>query len=373
MRFVIVNHAYDDFLEWLYRSTPGLEKQTFAFQLTAYYSTLFASSDFYAHALGSLGHKVDEFVVNNINAQRAWMNEQRLSFPRKWLARLSRRRNAVHAKPASELSSFDFLLEQTRHIRPDAVYNQSVYAFDNAQLNALKQYAGKLVGEHAAMPLPESVDYRLYDLIVSSFPPTIDWLRARGARAELNRLGFDPRVADMVPEMHRDIPASFVGSFLPIHRSRLDLVEAVAWRVTGLTVQGGVSIELPPTSPLFGRIGPALWGREMYALLRRSQITLNHHGDVPAFANNMRLYEATGMGCLLVTDYKDNLHEMFEPEQEVVTYRDAAECVDKILFYLDERNSTIRERIARAGHKRTLQQHTYRARMKHLVELIDAT
>jgi spore maturation protein CgeB len=73
-----------------------------------------------------------------------------------------------------------------------------------------------------------------------------------------------------------------------------------------------------------------------------------------------------------VTDYKDNLQEMFEPEREVVTYRDAAECADKILFYLDERNSTARERIAAAGHKRTLQEHTYQARMRHLVELIDA-
>jgi spore maturation protein CgeB len=369
MRIVIINHAYEDFLEWLYRSTPGLENQTYAVQLAAYYATLFASSDFYAHALGLLGHKVDEFVVNNMNAQRAWVNENRPPFPRRWLARLRRGPGHAGGKPPS---SFDFLLEQVRRIRPDVVYNQSAYAFDNDQLIALKQYAGKLVGEHAAMPLPDSVDYRHYDLIVSSFPPTIDWLCARGARAELNRLGFDPRVADLVPETRRDIPVSFVGSFLPIHRSRLDLVEAVASRVAGLAVRGAVSIEPPPTSPLLGRIGAALWGRDMYGFLRRSQLTLNHHGDVPAFANNMRLYEATGMGCLLVTDYKDNLHEMFEPGQEVVTYRDADECVDKVLFYIDDRNRSARDRIAAAGRKRTLNEHTYHARMKHLITLIDA-
>jgi spore maturation protein CgeB len=371
MRFVIVNHAYDDFLEWLYSSVSGLDRQTFAVQLAAYYSTLFASSDFCAHALGSLGHEVDEFVVNNISAQRAWVNEHRPPLLRRWLGRLGRR-SVVDAKPMSELSSFDFLLEQVRSIRPDVVYNQSVYAFDNAQLSALKQYAGRLVGEHAAMPLPDWIDYRLYDLVVSSFPPTLDWLRERGVRAELNRLAFDPRIPDMVPEAPRDIPASFVGSFLPVHRSRLDLVEAVASRVTELAVHGSVSIELSPASPLSGKVGPALWGRDMYALLRRSQITLNHHGDVPSFANNMRLYEATGMGCLLVTDYKENLHEMFEPDREVVTYRDAAECADKVHFYLDERNRTARDRIAAAGHKRVLNEHTYHARMKHLVELIDA-
>jgi spore maturation protein CgeB len=78
------------------------------------------------------------------------------------------------------------------------------------------------------------------------------------------------------------------------------------------------------------------------------------------------------MGCLLLTDYKDNLHEMFEPDQEVVTYRDAAECVDKVRFYLDDRNRDARERIAAAGQRRTLREHTYGARMKRLVQLIDA-
>ena len=78
------------------------------------------------------------------------------------------------------------------------------------------------------------------------------------------------------------------------------------------------------------------------------------------------------MGCLLVTDYKDNLHEMFEPEQQVVTYRDAAECADKVLFYLDDRNHAARDRIVAAGRKRTLNEHTYYARMKHLMALIDA-
>ena len=40
-----------------------------------------------------------------------------------------------------------------------------------------------------------------------------------------------------------------------------------------------------------------------------------------SYANNMRLYEATGVGALLVTDWKENLGEMFEPGKEVVAYR----------------------------------------------------
>jgi spore maturation protein CgeB len=85
----------------------------------------------------------------------------------------------------------------------------------------------------------------------------------------------------------------------------------------------------------------------------------------------MRLYEATGMGSLLLTDAKANLWEIFEPEKEVVTYADAEECVDKVRFYLDERNATARQAISMAGHRRTLQDHTYDKRMKNLINLID--
>ena len=47
MRFVIVNHGYEPFLDQLYGSRPGLADQPFTLQLSAYYSTLFGSADFY--------------------------------------------------------------------------------------------------------------------------------------------------------------------------------------------------------------------------------------------------------------------------------------------------------------------------------------
>ena len=109
------------------------------------------------------------------------------------------------------------------------------------------------------------------------------------------------------------------------------------------------------------------WGREMYQILRKSRITLNHHGDIAPYANNMRLYEATGIGALLVTDWKENLHEMFEPGKEVVAYRTPEECVDLVKYYLDHDEE--REVIAHAGQQRTLREHTYYQRMHELMAI----
>jgi spore maturation protein CgeB len=106
----------------------------------------------------------------------------------------------------------------------------------------------------------------------------------------------------------------------------------------------------------------------MYQILGNSKITLNHHGDIAPYANNMRLYEATGVGTMLITDWKVNLHEMFEPGKEVVAYRTPEECAELIQYYLTHDNE--REAIARAGQQRTLREHTYYHRMQEFVEIV---
>lgn len=106
----------------------------------------------------------------------------------------------------------------------------------------------------------------------------------------------------------------------------------------------------------------------MYQILRKSKITLNHHGDIAPYANNCRLYEATGVGTLLITDWKENLHEMFDPGKEVVAYRTPEECAELIQYYLEHDEE--REVIARAGQERTLREHTYHQRMEELVDIV---
>ena len=107
----------------------------------------------------------------------------------------------------------------------------------------------------------------------------------------------------------------------------------------------------------------------MLRVLHQSRITLNHHIDVAGdYAGNIRLFEATGMGSLLVTDWKKNLHEMFEPDREIVAYRTPEECVEKVEYYLTHDDE--REAIARAGQQRTLRDHTFRQRMQELEGIV---
>ena len=57
----------------------------------------------------------------------------------------------------------------------------------------------------------------------------------------------------------------------------------------------------------------------MFRILASSRIVLNRHiTDARQYANNMRLYEATGVGSLLVTDAKENLADLFRKALETV-------------------------------------------------------
>jgi spore maturation protein CgeB len=57
----------------------------------------------------------------------------------------------------------------------------------------------------------------------------------------------------------------------------------------------------------------------------------------------LRLFETTGIGTCLLTDWKPNISELFEP----VTYRSPAEALEKARGLLDHEPE--RQKIARAG------------------------
>jgi spore maturation protein CgeB len=68
----------------------------------------------------------------------------------------------------------------------------------------------------------------------------------------------------------------------------------------------------------------------------------------------------------LLTDWKRNIAQLFEPETEVLTYRNVDECVEKLRFLLEHDEQ--RRAIAASGQRRTLRDHTF----AHRAAQIDA-
>jgi spore maturation protein CgeB len=79
---------------------------------------------------------------------------------------------------------------------------------------------------------------------------------------------------------------------------------------------------------------------------------------------HLREFEAPMSGAFYVTGYTEELAEMFEPDKEVIVYRNQYELLDKISYYLANPHQADRVRLA--GRARAMRDHTYHHRFQQL-------
>ena len=342
---VFINTYYQAFLESHYNKHPELADQSYDIQLNSLRDQCFGDSDFYSEGLKKIGPNADDLIINCTPLQQAWAREN--GFDGDGLA---------------------IAVEQIRRIRPNVTYLQNLGLATREFLSAIRPYTNLIIGQIAS-PIPEQAHLPGFDIIFSSFPHFVERFRSVGITAYYQPLAFDPRVLEKIGNKERIYPITFVGGISAAHGKAKEILEKVAELVPVEFWGYGVE-SLPENSPIRQRHHGETWGIDMFSVLSQSQITINRHIDVAEnYANNMRLFEATGCGALLITDYKDNLNELFEIGKEVAAYRSPEECAALINYYMA--NPEEAEKIARAGQARTLRDHTYEKRMEHTVELLE--
>ena len=369
MKILIVDTYYAAFLARFYSQRPELAGAGYQAQLRALLDACFGTSDFYSRHLNGLGCEAQDLIVNCIPLQQRWANENKVPLSQLALKVPHRLfRVPVIGKMLADLPGLmDVAVAQVKAAKPDVLYCQDLSFFPAAALRELKQQVRLIVGQ-IACPLPPESFLQGYDLILTSFPHFVDRLRALGVKSEYFRIGFDERVLSLLGDVSKDIDFSFVGGISRHHGGAVPLLEHLAEQTT-MQVFGYGADSLPAASPIRQRHGGEVWGMEMYRALARSRLTLNRHINVAENnANNMRLYEATGVGAMLLTDLKDNLHELFDIGKEVVAYSSKEEAAELVRHYLDHPEEAMR--IARAGQARTLREHTYAQRMQELVPIL---
>lgn len=123
-------------------------------------------------------------------------------------------------------------------------------------------------------------------------------------------------------------------------------------------------------------VHPPISDEELIALYSRSHVTLgflevyDHHDPTRPVMQHLHLreFEAPMSGALYCTGYTDELSEMFEPDKEVLVYRNQYELLDKVRYYLGHTKEA--EQIRQAGRKRALKEHTYHHRFLKLFRAI---
>lgn len=182
------------------------------------------------------------------------------------------------------------------------------------------------------------------------------------------------------PDIHRSLnlsgqdlskyscDVSFAGTCRP---ERIQMVQATASYRPAVWGNGWRWYKVPREVRWFMR-GGALPMDKLVKLYNSSKITLNMHKPYEIFDGtkaNMRVFEATASGVLLITDRPRGLEEMFTPGKELICYDALEELPELVGYYLD--NIEERSAIARNGQTRTRREHTYVKRVKDLVAKIN--
>lgn len=370
MRILFVDTYYPNFLLTCYQKKVGLCSQNYASQHRYLINQLFGTSDSYSRYLNEMGHEAVDVIANCFPLQKTWAKENDITLNNfsldvyEWLSKNHLTGRII--KGYNGLSKI--AIEQIKCNRPDVLYCQDLWFLSPSDLKEIRQYVKLIVGQTAS-PLPNESCLKFYDLILTSFPHFVPRIQSLGIPAAYFRIGFDEKIIEFIGHVDKDIDVSFVGGLSRHHRNALMLLEHLA-NNTNINIFGYGVNSLNKSSPIISKHCGEVWGLEMYRALARSKITLNRHIKVAEnFANNMRLYEATGVGTLLITDEKDNLEEIFEIGKEIVVYRSKDEAVDLIRYYLNHPDEA--SKIAKAGQMRTLKDHTYKNRMSELILILE--
>ena len=406
-RLLIISKYYPKYLKTFYDKRPELAAEPYAIQHTALMGDCFRWADFISQELHRLGHEATDVVANAEPMQKAWARENGIG-------------------DGDEPWILPILFAQIRSIRPDVLlvgewhpeFGPDFVKHCRNICPAIKLVIGWCGEAH-----PDAAYFREHDLALSCAPDTVEDLDRQGIRAVHLNHAFEPRILGRLQNRSNiSRPGAEIGFIGQVehgeafHNRRAILLDALATRLS-IELYGDVAeVRSFPVAPgmkrkrelyfnllehldrtgmkfvmpylpkhqaylenqnheklrqVFARLHqmakPPVFGLEMFGLLAQLKVSLNAHGP-SRYASNMRLYEATGVGACLLTDLKPNLHTIFEPDTEVVTYNSTEECIEKAQYLLDHESK--RREIAANGQRRTLRDHTFTQRAGQLHEII---
>lgn len=368
MKFLIVDTYYPKFLTSVYSRNPGLSAECYGEQKAFILKQSFGTADFYSKNLRKLGHEAEDVIANADTLQGTWARENGLRSDGKFLLTKVKKMFGFRRlyTPANN-QQLKILTEQVKRLRPDILYFQDLSLCPPSLFSDMRKHA-RLIAGQIACPLPRDTYLSSYDIILTSLPHYVEIFRKKGIKSEYLKIAFEPDILNSIGAHERIYDCTFVGGFSPAHGRGNSILEEVSRRIR-IEFFGYGSESLPPYSPILRSHHGEVWGIDMYRVLSQSKISINRHIDIAEDnANNMRLYEATGCGAMLISDFKKNLNKLFVIGKEVESYKDADDLYEKIVYYTkhDVEGATI----AKEGQKRTLREHTYFHRMEELVEII---
>jgi SAM-dependent methyltransferase len=347
---------YPKFIQHLYARVPGLSQRPFLEQIQQLLDSGFSGGHNIVPFLDPSRWESHYIVLNCPWSQQAWAEAQGLP---------------------QGLSARDLLLAQLRHLRPDVLYLSDIPGFDFSILDELSERP-LVMGWHATA-VSQRTPWSSFDLVLSGIQAIRDAVRAQGAKAAIDFMPAAPPFRAIGRRFEPRADVVFSGSFHSgIHQQR-----ALQFRQLSRAIaEVGLSIHTSQPFATDGedriRFRPAVFGHDVLSLYACHPIVLDSRGEFnlgdgqqARETSNMRVFEATRAGTLLLTERSPNLDRYFKLGEEIETYSSFDELVSKINFYASPQNEAARRRVAEAGLRRVRESHLIEHRAAWLEGILD--
>ncbi|MBO4704781.1 MAG: glycosyltransferase family 1 protein [Spirochaetaceae bacterium] len=367
-----ITTVYQSYLDFFYKKYPEVQSYSYTQQLSALLNDFNAECDFLHKELNKMGIESNIYFFNCELLQKRWKNEFKNS------------------------DLFSILLKQLQEEKPDILLISDLPAFTEQQLKLLKSTLGKrtkFVAWHFTTVNSDfSTKSKYIDEFYTGSKYFVNLLKDHCKSVKLLYHAFSPLVLQKLENQKTSSNCLFCGSiFLSenIHLNRIDLFSSLINSDITFDFFGEVYGSLSPSSlkakmksllkrrsaitktrqkteQLLKRIKqPSSYGIEYYQILKNHNICLNLHSPISGSgAGNMRMFEVTGVGSCLVTDYKSENIDLFKPDDEIIVYEDFEELIEKLSWLKNHPDDL--KKISIAGQKRTLSTHTYKQKAEML-------
>lgn len=396
-KFVKIASFYKNFITHFYQSHPKIQEKPYPEHFKILMEQGFAWADFFSQHLQKLGIESHEIIYNDEKLQQNWAKHHNIPY------------------------NTNIVFEQLKYYKPDVIFFQDTNLLRKQLIDEIKKQVPsvRLAIGHICAPFQQHQieNYKQLDFILTCTPHFANILTKAGIKNYFFAHGFEASLLNKINDFDKTYDCLFIGSFIPsqqFHDDRIELIQFLleknvplqiisdiqkvssikktgilaGYYTTNFLKQLGLqsfvehnstlkklSISSPekfaslPKSLEKNIKHQALYGIKMLQTLAKAKYGLNIHGGIAGeYAANVRMYEVTGVGSLLITDHKKNIKDFFEPDYEIITYKSKEECLEKMQWLQQHPKETAA--IAKAGQQRTLQQHTIELRVNFLNELI---
>lgn len=173
--------------------------------------------------------------------------------------------------------------------------------------------------------------------------------------------GFYPPIHKPAPPAPRKGEVCFIGSWGVRREPMIERLFAEGFRPL---IVGNSFLKKPIFRKHPFAFRPSVPNEAMGKIYARHRVSLNIHSEVIRQGTNMRTFECAGYEIPQVVEWRDGIDAYFEPEKEILYFRNTDEMADQIRRLLRDPAAAVR--MAGAARKRALAEHGYDRRVKAL-------